>query len=80
VLIDTGGWDPKSPATVIHRSGEHITVTDGPYAEAKEVIAGFAIMEVASREELIEWSTRFIQIAGDGFSEIRELPGPPLRR
>ena len=41
-------------------------VTDGPYAEAKELVAGFAIFQVTSREEAVKWGTRFIEIAGDG--------------
>jgi hypothetical protein len=41
------------------------------------VIGGYAIMEVASREELVEATKRFLAIAGDGTCEIRELGGPP---
>ncbi len=74
VLVDTGGWDTKAPAIVIRNSGGKVTVTDGPYTEAKELIAGFAIFKVESKEEAVKWGKRFIEIAGEGFSEMRELP------
>ena len=54
------------------------TVTDGPFAEAKELIAGFAILEVSSKEEAIEHSKRFAQIAGAHRVDVRalmEIPG-----
>jgi hypothetical protein len=74
VLISTGGWDPGSPCTTLKMSGGKMTVTDGPFAEAKEVIAGFAMIEVKSKEEAIQWGTRFLKLAGEGTSEMRELP------
>ena len=74
VLVDTGGWDIKSPAVVIKNSDGKVTVTDGPYTEAKELIAGFAIFKVESKEEAVKWGKRFIEIAGEGFSEMREFP------
>ena len=54
-------------------------MTDGPYTEAKEIVAGFAIFQVQSKEEAVKWGRRFIEIAGDGFSEMREIPQPPLK-
>jgi hypothetical protein len=74
VLVDTGGWDAKAPAIVIKNSDGKVTMTDGPFTEAKELIAGFAIFKVESKEEAVKWGKRFIEIAGDGFSEIREIP------
>jgi hypothetical protein len=74
VLLDTGGWDIKAPAIVVRNSSGKVTVTDGPYSEAKEVIAGYAIFQVKSREEAVQWGKRFIEIAGEGYSEIREIP------
>ena len=52
------------------------TVTDGPFIELKELLAGFAVIEVPSLEEAIEWSKRFRQIVGDGESEIVQVFGP----
>ena len=51
-------------------------MTDGPYIEAKELLGGFAVIQVNSLEEAIEWSKRFRQIVGDGESEIVRLFGP----
>ena len=73
VLVLTGGWDPSSPCTVLKNAAGKVTVTDGPYAESKEVIAGFALLEVRSKEEAVEWGIRFLKIAGDGTSEMRPL-------
>ncbi len=80
VLQDTGGWDVKAPSIVVKNDGKKVTVTDGPYAEAKEMIAGFAIFEVKSKEEAVKWGKRFIEIAGEGFSEMREIPQPQLKK
>ena len=79
VLVQTGGWDPTSPRTVLKNANGKVTVTDGPYSETKELIAGFALVEVKSKEVAIEWGIRFLKIAGDGTSEMRLLGGgtPP---
>ncbi|MFC6933903.1 YciI family protein [Actinomadura yumaensis] len=74
VLLATGGLDPR--ATHISSSGGKITVTDGPYAEAKEVVVGFALIEVRSKEEAIELSKRFWRIVGDGTGVIQQVFGP----
>ena len=78
VLLDTGGWNPGAPATVITRKKGAVTVKDGPYTEAKEIIGGFAVMRFASQQELVEWSTRFVQIAGDGRSVVRPIADHPM--
>ena len=75
-LVLTGGWSPQTPATTVRNTGGKITVTDGPYAEAKEMIGGFALLECRSLEEAIELARRFVQIAGEGTSEVRALGGP----
>jgi len=73
VLIETGGWDPHGPSTMLtYRSGV-TSVTDGPHTETKELIAGFAIVEVPSYDEAIVWSKKFLQIAGEGTTELRAL-------
>jgi hypothetical protein len=72
-LVDTNGWDPRAPCTVVKRAGDKVTVTDGPFTEAKEMIGGYAVFNVSSKDELLEISRRFVDIAGDGTSEIREL-------
>ncbi|HSS09863.1 MAG TPA: YciI family protein, partial [Acidimicrobiales bacterium] len=51
----------------------HFSVTDGPFAEAKELIAGFAILEVSSKEEAIEHAKRFAKIVGTTKIDIRRV-------
>lgn len=74
VLLATGGLDPNG-VSVTSRDGE-VTFTDGPFAEAKEAIAGFALIDVRSREEAIELSRRFWKIAGTGTGRIQRVIGP----
>jgi len=57
---------------VTYKGGE-FTVTDGPFAEAKELIGGWALMEVRDRDEAIEWTKRFLSVAGEGESTIRRV-------
>jgi hypothetical protein len=74
VLLATGGLEPGGVR--VTSSGDEITVTDGPFAEAKEAVAGFALVEVRSKEEAIELTRRFRKIVGDGESVIQEVFGP----
>ncbi len=74
VLLATGGLGPEG--IVMRNSGGEITVTDGPFTEAKEAIGGFALVEVRTREEAVEIGRRFMAIVGDGESVIQEVFGP----
>jgi len=74
VLLATGGLEPGGVR--VTSSGGEITVTDGPFTEAKEVVGGFALVEERSKEEAIELARRFRKIVGDGVSEIRQVFGP----
>jgi hypothetical protein len=74
VLLATGGLDPAG--THVSAKGGQMTLTDGPYAEAKETIVSFALIEVRSKEEAIELSRRFWEIVGDGEGDIRQVFGP----
>ena len=80
VLLDTGGWDPGAAATVITRTNGKVDVVDGPYTEAKEVIGGFAVMRFKSQKELVDWSTRFVNIAGNGRSIVRPIADEPIAK
>ncbi|MFD0884577.1 YciI family protein [Streptosporangium algeriense] len=71
VLLATGGLEPGGVRLV--SSGGEITVTDGPFAEAKEAVAGFALVEVRSKEEAVELARRFRRIVGDGESVIQQV-------
>src|SRR5687768_7567354 len=78
VLKTTEGCMPSAEGGVrIRRSGGDVTVTDGPFTEAKEVVGGFAILEVASKDEAIEWTKRFQAVAGDGTSHLLRLYDQP---
>jgi len=73
ILLATGGLDAKS--TRVRSTGAKLTVTDGPFTEAKELTGGFALIEVKSREEAIEWAKRFRKIVGEGESVIQQVFG-----
>ncbi|MFI6500596.1 YciI family protein [Nonomuraea typhae] len=73
LLIATGGMELGG--SVIKSVGGEITVTDGPFAEAKEMAGGFALIEVGSREEALELSRRFFAIIGDGEGRIQQIYG-----
>src|SRR6266536_6715921 len=73
VLLATGGLDA---GTHIKTSNGRITLTDGPYAEAKEAIVSFALIDVRSKDEAIELSKRFWAIVKHGEGDIRRVYGP----
>jgi hypothetical protein len=76
VLLDASGLQPSSKGWRIKYSGGKRTVIDGPFTEAKELIAGYTIIQVKSREEAMEWSRRFPNpsIGGkDGEIEVRQM-------
>lgn len=74
VLVTTGGLNSKG--TRVRLSGGKYSVTDGPFIEAKELMGGFAVLQVKSLEEAIAWAKRFRDIVGDGESEIVQIFGP----
>jgi len=65
VLLDTGGLGPMEQSSTVRRSGGKTTVHDGPFTEAKEIVGGFALLQVGSREEAVEWTRRFADVHGD---------------
>jgi len=71
VLLGADGLQPSSKGVRLRSKGGKFTVTDGPFAETKELIAGYAILQVPSRDEALAWCRRFLQVAGGGESEIR---------
>ncbi|WP_447980099.1 YciI family protein [Candidatus Nitrospira bockiana] len=66
VLVDGSGLQPSSKGWRIRYSGRQRTVIDGPFAETKELIAGYTLIQVASREEARAWAEKFPNPAGDG--------------
>ena len=73
ILLDFGGVDSEGTELRVRKSGAQITVTDGPLTEAKEIVGGFAVLSVASRDEALLWTRRFLEVAGDGTSELHQL-------
>ena len=66
VLLDASGLQPSSKGWRVKYSGSKRTVVDGPFAEAKELIAGYTTIQVKSREEAMEWARRFPNPSIDG--------------
>ncbi|MEU8821054.1 YciI family protein [Actinoplanes sp. NPDC048796] len=73
VLIAAEGLDDAAQGVVVDYSGETPVVTDGPYGETKELFGGFYIIDVASKEEAIEWAKRMPAFPG-AKTEIRRVP------
>ncbi|MBP2325091.1 hypothetical protein JOF56_005476 [Kibdelosporangium banguiense] len=73
VLLATGGLDPAG--TKVVSSGDDITVVDGPFAESKESVGGFALIEARDKDEALELCRRFRKIVGDGESRIHQVFG-----
>ena len=76
ILLDTGGIMPLSKGARVVQAKGKFTATDGPFPETKELVVGYAIVNVRDRAEAIEQARRFMAIAGDGEGEIRLLMGP----
>ena len=75
-LVATDGLQPSSKGARVKLSGGKVTVTDGPFTESKELIASYAVFDVKSKAEAIEWTTRFLQVLGEGECEIRPIYEP----
>ena len=76
VLLDGSGLKPTSQGWRVRYSGSGRTVTDGPFAETKELIAGYTLIQVRSRDEALEWTRRFPNPRGEGLEteiEVRQL-------
>jgi hypothetical protein len=73
VMLTSAGLQPSFKGARVRLAKGKVSVTDGPFAEAKELIAGLNLVEVKSREEAIELAKRFITIAGEGETEIRQV-------
>jgi hypothetical protein len=73
-LLDGSGLQPSSKGFRVRYSGGKRSVIDGPFTEAKELIAGYTVIQVKSREEAVEWARRFPNPhAEDCEIEIRQL-------
>jgi hypothetical protein len=73
-LISTEGCLPSALGARVRSSGGMLTVTDGPFTEAKELIGGFALLQANSKEEAIQLAKQFLNfVGGDGECELRQL-------
>src|SRR5262245_10150282 len=81
-LVDTGGLLPSATGARVRLTNGQITVTDGPFAETKEVIGGWAILEVSSKAEAVRVATEFMELhrkywpGFEGESEVRLMFDP----
>jgi hypothetical protein len=86
VLLDMGGLASSAQGTRIRLAGSRLTITDGPFTEAKELVGGFSVMSANSREDAIELGRRFMQVHADILGadrvvelEVRQIIDPPTR-
>jgi hypothetical protein len=77
VLLQTDGLLPSSKGARVRLENGKYTVRDGPFTESKELVAGYAIIDVDSLDEAKELARRFLKVAGDGESEIRQMYDAP---
>ncbi len=77
VLVDTAGLQPTSKGQRVHLSRGRISVTDGPFTEAKEIVGGYAIVEAKSKKEALDVAMKFMDLhrihwpAFEGTCEVR---------
>ena len=73
VLLATDGLQPSSKGARVKVSDGKVTITDGPFAETKELVASYALFQVDTMAEAIEWTTRFLNVLGEGECELRPI-------
>jgi hypothetical protein len=76
VMLATNGLHPSSRGKRVRLAGGNVTVIDGPFTESKELVASFAVFQVKSMDEAIHWTTRFLQVLGQGECELRPIFEP----
>jgi hypothetical protein len=75
-LLDASGLQPSGKGWRVQYEGGRRTVVDGPFAETKELIAGYTLIQTRTRDEAVEWSRRFPNPIGEGIAchiEVRQL-------
>ena len=78
-LLSTEGCLPSALGARVRHSGGNYIVTDGPFTESKELVGGFALIQAKSKDDAIEFTKRFLKVAGDGETEIRQLYESPAK-
>jgi hypothetical protein len=72
-LVATEGCLPSALGARVRSAAGQMTVTDGPFVESKEIVAGFAVLEASSKEQAIQLARQFLAVAGDGECELRQI-------
>ena len=72
-LLAVEGCLPSATGARVRKSNGAVTVVDGPFTESKELVGGLAILQADSKERAIEIAKHFLQVAGDGECELRQL-------
>jgi len=72
-LLATEGCLPTALGAKVRNTNGKLTVTDGPFTEAKEVVGGFAILRANSKAEAIQLARDFLQVVGEGECELRQI-------
>ncbi|HEY2106425.1 MAG TPA: YciI family protein [Candidatus Binataceae bacterium] len=81
-MLGTGGLGPSAQGARVRLSGGRVTVTDGPFTEAKEVVGGYAQFELKSKEDAVKSAVRFMELhkkhwpGWEGETEVRQMFGP----
>ena len=81
-MLGNGGLGPTALGARVRLSGGQVTVTDGPFTEAKEIIGGYAQFELKSKEEAVVSAVRFMELhkqhwpGWEGETEVRQMFGP----
>jgi hypothetical protein len=78
-LVATEGCLPTALGARVRKDGSKVTVKDGPFTESKEVVGGFAILQARSKAHAIELAKEFLEVAGEGECEIRQIYEAPAR-
>ena len=78
-MVTTGGLGPTAMGARVRVAGGKVTATDGPFTETKEVVGGYAVYDVKSKQEALEWTKRFMDLhkqhwpGWEGEAEIRQM-------
>jgi hypothetical protein len=75
VLLSTAGLKPSGTGARVRNFGGRKTLLDGPFAESKELVGGFLILELGSRKEAVEWAQRYVDALGEVELDVLEVQG-----
>jgi hypothetical protein len=82
-LVEQGGLMPIEMGASVQLADDEVTVIDGPYSEAKEWVGGYAVYEVASKAEAVNWAVKFLELhkqywpGWEGTVEVRQIMTQP---